>query len=838
MSDYPFPWGPPPPGYVPGLGRGATGFVSYIENAVIELQDEKALSAKMSTKKIKEIEKADNDADDFYNSMDLLISSRNKAKKKQNSEQEKTIFDETRDQFAEFTNNLKFITANDWANIPERGQLKNYRPKWELLTYASGRMITGDFSDSALSKEIRLQDQQNDTELEANKAMMAVSRAKNSVMNAQLSKLTKSSSTIDTSKYLQEIDIETQNRIQQYEDLDHAAQLYRQMTHYNKNDPVVWITRARIEEKRGKYDKAAKVALDGLSNNPESEELVLEAARLSQNDSQSILEASLESHHAQSPKIWLQLASLQNTEVLKISVLERALSKCPKSPMLWIAASNCDEESRLDVLKAGFQMNKDSKELFIAGLEASKSNEDLSFFISQKSDIKDDIETLITEANCEEKFDMDFTDSVEKALQIETDRDWITIAMESELKNCPRVASLIIRKTKIDDDMVLRANEAKRGNCIAVCESLLKRNAEEGNGWYPFLEFERSLGNLEAALDYSLNYIKEGDEISIVEISRFMDDEQALNLLQTKFEINKKSEKIALEIAKIFAKSDKDKAAEFSFSTASEINSSLLFSYGAQTGTSKTVTPTILKIGVGLFPENANLWLILTNLQPNDEEKCKVLQRATQECSRKAIIHIEFAKICKKIGISKPKIRALLERARFLCPNDESLWLYSAEFEDNEYKIRLLEESKSKVDHPSIIWARQIELMPAEQRLYAVKNAMEVIGEKREILLLIAIDLWRRAKIDESKRTFEKLSSLFPQWGDGWIYYLRFEVSHQNDISELLEKAANESSCGYIWEMQRANSDLDDKSLLLQLINDIPDPSNPDSSIFCNLFEL
>ena len=56
MSDYPFPWGPPPPGYVPGLGRGATGFVSYIENAVIELQDEKALSAKMSTKKIKEIE--------------------------------------------------------------------------------------------------------------------------------------------------------------------------------------------------------------------------------------------------------------------------------------------------------------------------------------------------------------------------------------------------------------------------------------------------------------------------------------------------------------------------------------------------------------------------------------------------------------------------------------------------------------------------------------------------------------------------------------------------------------------------------------------------------------
>lgn len=853
MSDYPFPWGPPPPGYVPGLGRGATGFVSYIENAVVEIQDEKSLTANMSTKKIKEIEKADNEADDFYNSMDLLISSRNKAKKKVDKQKEKTVFDETRDQFADLTRDLKTISSNAWENIPERGQIKNYRPKWELLTYASGRMITGDFADSNLAKEDRIQDQINDAELEANKAMMTVSRAKNSVLNAQLSKISKQTTKIDTSKYLQEIDIETSNRIQQYDDLDHAAQLYRQMTHYNKNDPMAWITRARIEEKRGRYEKAAKVALDGLSANPDSEDLVLEASRLSIDDSESILEAAVQGNHKQNAKVWLQLASIQNSDLSKITVLERALQNCPESSMLWLAAADCDEDQRMDILKAGISMVKNKKDLLVSGFESSKTAEDVQFFASNiPQDSEEDMTNIyITQAIAEEKFELDFSVTVNKITTPKSksdeskdeikSKDWITIAMECEMKEAHGVASMIIKTADLDDDLLQRANEARRSNCNAVCESLLRKNAENGKGWTPFLEFERSIQNLDAAVQYALGYIKDGDEDAIVEISKFLDDEKSLDILHQVFATSPKSEKLAIAITERMAARNKDEAAKFAFSVSGEISSAKLFILATKIGTEQTVTPAMLKMGVTIFPKEPLLWIAFANMQKDENSRLTVLQTAAEKCQKSSIVHIEFARSCKRIGLESAKIRAIFERACDLCPTDETLWMFAAEIEEKKaFKKRILEKAKSVVKRPGVCWARSIELVKQEKRLTMTNVAISAVGEAREVLLVRALEFWRISKIDEAIRTFARIVELYPNWGDGFIFYLRFEMTMLRNPENLLD-GINKLESGYVWEAQRANVEyagLDDKALAKELAINLPDPLNPNISIFCGLFDL
>jgi hypothetical protein len=42
----PFPLGPPPPGHVPGLGRDAIGFVTRIENDVIDFESDAVITSK------------------------------------------------------------------------------------------------------------------------------------------------------------------------------------------------------------------------------------------------------------------------------------------------------------------------------------------------------------------------------------------------------------------------------------------------------------------------------------------------------------------------------------------------------------------------------------------------------------------------------------------------------------------------------------------------------------------------------------------------------------------------------------------------------------------------
>jgi hypothetical protein len=60
---YPFPWGPPPPGYIPGLGRGAVGFVTRIENGIIDFDDDNPVKSKKALRKIRDEEEK---ADSFY----------------------------------------------------------------------------------------------------------------------------------------------------------------------------------------------------------------------------------------------------------------------------------------------------------------------------------------------------------------------------------------------------------------------------------------------------------------------------------------------------------------------------------------------------------------------------------------------------------------------------------------------------------------------------------------------------------------------------------------------------------------------------------------------------
>ena len=841
MSDYPFPWGPPPEGYVPGLGRGETGFVSYIENAVVEIQDEKD---KVSEKtKIKE-EKADNAADDFYRTLEEKIASRNKKRTKRNSKksEEKTIFDEVRDQFADLSLTLKNVKANDWENIPDIGSTKNYRPKWELLTYASDRMVTGDFSESSLMKEDRLQDVlgTKSTDLEDEKEMMAVSRARTSVMKTMLSKQVRKY-TIDTSEYQHELNVEMERRLEGFSSLDEAASLYKKMTRNNKEDPVNWILRARIEERLGHYDVAKKVARDGLSYNLENEDLVLEAARLSPaNEAQVILEASIKKNHQHSEKVWMTLAALQPNEMATNAVLERAIKFLPDKPEVWKVASQHNEEQALDILKEGLKYNEGSETLIAEGFLKSSTQEEIEFFNSQVK--VESIELLIAKAKAEERCSFDVEETIRKMLSLDENKDWILEAETLEREGFVKIPTFISNTIKYSSEFVNRAQEAEKVDCPIVAEQLLRRVSATENQWMPLLSFLKRKGALQETIEDALDKYMD-NPLTVIQICDFLDDESSCSVFKFALSKSPKSEKLVIAYTnRLIQSGQKEAATGIAKEKSIELHSAELYTF-YESVLGKDADIDIFYTGVKLFPNEPNMWLRLAS-RLQGKEKGKVLQTAVTKCPNVGIIHIEFIRAAKENGILPQQIRALFEKACNQCKDDEIVWLMASENEPIEHKVALLETAKKFVKRPEIIWARQIELYPPEQRLLQCDLAIQAIGEKRELLLLKGLCEWRRSEIDKARSTFKKVTEQSPQWGDGWAYRLRFE-QEQGSERELAEVQHDVESCdiksGFTWEAARADPEfisLGKEALLSVISSEIPDPNLVDSSIFGNILNL
>ena len=858
MSDYPFPWGPPPPGYVPGLGRGETGFVSYIENSVIEIQDDKKEVSQLNPNKIKKQEKEDDAADDFYKLLEQKIANRNKKKKKKMKEDQqnetKTIFDEVRDQFADLSNSLKKVNSNDWENIPDIGATKNYRPKWELLTYASDRMVTGDFSQSNLSKEDQLQNSLQENEQHAGmdneQELLSINRAKTSVIKTVLSKQIKKSSLIDTSQYQEALNSDMETRLNNFASLEQASSLYKRMTRYNKDDPMNWILRARIEEKLGNYEKAKKIARDGLSYNRNSEDLVLEAARLSpQQEKLSILEASLKDSLQKSEKIWMEYAANQPDDISTFGVLESALQEIPEKPSIWIAACDYSEDQSISILTEGLKFNPHDEKLIIKGFSTSKTSDDIDFFSSQ-IDRQSEL-VLISKAKAEERLNLnrDIENTIIQAISVnENDKDMITEAQLCERGGFKEIPFYIIEHIKYSNNFLERAREANSNNCSIVTEQLLKRYAIEENEWTEYLSFLKQKGTIAEVIDTILKD-RINDPKTVVQISQYLDDESACSVLKYAFSMVPTSTVLALAYANRLAKcGDINVSLQFAKEQSTKLHSldiyslyeSLLIAYCKD----RSVLVEAYEKGVQMFPNDPNMWLRLSSIQEG-REKGKTLEKAVRQCPNVGQLHIELIKVAKHQGFAPQQIRSLFEKACLNCKDDPIVWLTASENEDNnENKIALLESAKKYVKKPEIITARQIELYPIEQRIVQCNTAIDQYGEKRELLLLKALCHWRFTEIDETRHLLIQINRKNPLWGDGWAYRLLFEYQHgvEQDISELhKEIEGNDISAGLIWEAALSDPEfysLNKFQLLEKIAEQIQDPTLDNSSIFGNIIKI
>jgi hypothetical protein len=108
-------------------------------------------------------------------------------------------------------------------------------------------MIANDFDDSALNQATRREDGSD---------ILSVSRAERTVLTVQLSTFVPADDAVDVSTFLEELDAQAATVLQEIDDLERAADLYRRLTRSNRANAQGWLLRGRIEEKPGWVAKA------------------------------------------------------------------------------------------------------------------------------------------------------------------------------------------------------------------------------------------------------------------------------------------------------------------------------------------------------------------------------------------------------------------------------------------------------------------------------------------------------------------------------------------------------------------------------------------------------
>lgn len=399
----------PPPNYVAGLGRGATGFTTRSDigpaRAAPDLPDrsggaigapagvgrgrgkpgdEEADEADDADEKgydenqkfdefegndvglfaSAEYDEDDKEADAVWEAIDKRMDSRRKdrreARLKQEIEKYRASNPKITEQFADLKRKLYTLSAQEWESIPEIGDysLRNKKKRFESFVPVPDTLL-----------EKARQEQEHVTALDPKSRaaggtetpwaqtpvtdLTAVGEGRGTVLSLKLDRLSDSVSgqtVVDPKGYLTDLKSMKITSDAEISDIKKARLLLKSVTQTNPKHPPGWIAAARLEEVAGKIQAARQLIQKGCEECPKSEDVWLEACRLASPDEAKAVIARGVKSIPNSVKLWLQAAKLENEDVSKKSkVLRKGLEHIPDSVRLWKAVVELanEEDARL-----------------------------------------------------------------------------------------------------------------------------------------------------------------------------------------------------------------------------------------------------------------------------------------------------------------------------------------------------------------------------------------------------------------------------------------------------------------------------------------------------------
>ena len=265
---------------------------------------------------------------------------------KRNRNEQPTI----RQAFSALKNDLKTLSQSDWESIPEIKDFTIKKRKIERYIPITDSEIIAALNDTIIPLK---EEKEKETTLEN------VGKAKNSILKMLIDKIGEEKgekNSVDRLSYLTELNtlnkdnvVNPLNSFEGVQDMKKAKLLLNNLIATNPENPLSWISAARLEKMDNEQTKARELLTKAVEKIKNSEELWIEYSKLYDNDpakAKYILNQGI-IYLPKSEKLYFELVKIEKNDNEKKKILKKCLfEKIPNSELLWKILINLEKNNK------------------------------------------------------------------------------------------------------------------------------------------------------------------------------------------------------------------------------------------------------------------------------------------------------------------------------------------------------------------------------------------------------------------------------------------------------------------------------------------------------------
>ncbi|KGO71586.1 RNA-processing protein, HAT helix [Penicillium italicum] len=899
-----------PENYVAGLGRGATGFTTRSDlgparegptseqiqaalNKRAELLGAAAPTAYGATTREKggkgeqkeeederfqdpdnevglfaygQFDQEDDEADRIYQEVDEKMDKRRRARREAREKAEQQEYERNnpkiQHQFADLKRTLASVSEEDWANLPDVGDLtgKNRRDKQNARQrhYAVPDSVIASARDSAQYGTTIAEDGTETTIDEGENAdgglmnFADIGAARDKVLKVRLDQAALGSSgdksgtatNIDPKGYLTSL---TQSEAKAGEvevgDIKRVRTLLESVTKTNPKHAPGWIALARLEELAGRIVAARTLIAKGCELCPKSEDAWLENIRLNEGHNAKVIAANAIKNNDRSTRLWTEAMKLETDTRAKKNVLRQAILHIPQSVQIWKEAVNLEDDpadARLLLAKA-VEIIPLSVELWLALARLETPENAQKVLNAARKAVPTSYEIWIAAARLQEQMGTFAKVNVMKrAIQslarenaMLKREEWITEAEKCEGEGAVLTCGSIIQETlgwgldEDDDRKDIWMDDAKasiaRGNyetARAIYAYALRVFVNRRSIWLAAADLERNHGTKEAlwqVLEKAVEACPQSEELWLLlakEKWQSGDIDDARRVLGRAFNQNPNNEDIWLAAVKLEADAKKtDQARELLATARREAGTDRVWTksvaFERQLGNIDDALD-LVNQGLQLFPKADKLWMIkgqIYEAQNKFPQAREAYGTGTRACPKSVALWLLASRLEEKAG-AVVRARSVLDRARLAVPKNAELWTESVRVERRANNIAqakvLMARAIQEIPSSGLLWSESIwYLEPRAQRKARSLEAIKKVENDPILFITVARIFWGERRLEKAMTWFEKAIVLDSDYGDGWAWYYKFLLQHgtEEKRSDVVSKCISmEPKHGEVWQ--------------------------------------
>ncbi|KAE8390040.1 hypothetical protein ETB97_007760 [Aspergillus alliaceus] len=814
-----------------------------------------------------QFDQEDDEADRIYREVDEKMDKRRKARREARERQEREDYErknpKIQQQFADLKRSLASVSEDDWANLPEVGDLtgKNRRAKQNLRQrfYAVPDSVLASARDST-QFETTVTDDGAYTDVRGEEGadgtitnFADISAARDKALKVKLDQAAVGSSgdlasgsvtSIDPKGYLTSL---TQSELKAGEveigDIKRVRVLLESVTRTNPKHAPGWIALARLEELAGRIVAARNCIAKGCELCPKSEDAWLENIRLNEGHNAKVIAANAIQNNDRSTRLWVEAMRLESEPRAKKNVLRQAILHNPQSVTIWKEAVNLEEDpadARLLLAKA-VEMIPLSVELWLALARLETPENAQKVLNAARKAVPTSHEIWIAASRLQEQMGTFHKVNVMKRAVQSLAREnamlkreeWIAEAEKCEEEGAILTCGAIIRETlgwgldEDDDRKDIWMDDAKasiaRGRfetARAMYAYALRVFVNRKSIWLAAADLERNHGTKEAlwqVLEKAVEACPQSEELWLLlakEKWQTGEIDEARRVLGRAFNQNPNNEDIWLAAVKLEAEAQQtDQARELLATARREAGTDRIWTksvaFERQLGNVDEALD-LVNQGLQQYPKTDKLWMMKGQIYESQNKYPQAREAygtGTRACPKSVPLWLLASRLEETAG-AVVKARSILDRARLAVPKNAELWTESVRVERRANNIGqakvLMAKALQEVPTSGLLWSESIwHLEPRAQRKARSLEAIKKVDNDPILFITVARIFWGERRLEKAMTWFEKAIVSDSDLGDGWAWYLKFLLQHgtEEKRADVISKCVStEPKHGEVWQ--------------------------------------